>query len=131
GKVRIPRGTDLAFGFTRDPTSGVGGMLEEFAKSQNAVSVFTAYDKRYIGISVGDPREVLSFFDSIANKFIDNGGRLKFNLTGLLEGREGVTTAELRRILKIKSLEKATDFFEKGLPLSGPELEERLAPWRR
>ena len=122
GKIKIPKGTNLAFGFSGD--------LEEFAKSQSAVSVFSAWDKKYIGVPIGDPRELMQVFDSLTDTFINNGGRLKFNLTGIKEGVEGVTTAELRKVLKSPRFEDVTDFFENGKRLTGKALQRRLQPWR-
>jgi hypothetical protein len=73
-----------------------------------------------------------TFFHAITGTFIANGGRLKFNLTGIKTGIEGATTWELRAILKKSSgLEAKTDFFLNGRQLTGAELEAALKPWRQ
>lgn len=64
------------------------------------------------------------------NTFIENGGRIKFDLIGLEQGVEGATTWELRQILGSKRWEKATDFFGNGQELTGAAREEALRPWR-
>jgi hypothetical protein len=51
-------------------------------------------------------------------------------LTGIKEGVEGVTTAELRKVLKSPRFEDVTDFFENGKRLTGKALQRRLQPWR-
>lgn len=62
--------------------------------------------------------------------FIENGGRIKFDLSGLKKGVEGATTWELGQILKNPKWEAATDFFQNGKQLKSPALEEALKPWR-
>ena len=55
----------------------------------------------------------------------------KLNLTGIKTGLEGVTTWELRQILKSDRLLKTNrDFFENGKRLTGNALQSRLEPWR-
>jgi RHS repeat-associated protein len=122
GKVPIPRGTNLAFGFAKT--------LDEFSRSQNAVSVITAWDRKYIQIGVGNFRELQGLFHAIAKTFVDNGGRLKFNLTGIEPGISGATTWELQAILGSGTLRAATDFFRDGAQLAGAELEAALKSWR-
>jgi RHS repeat-associated protein len=122
GTAPIPQGTDLAFGRST--------YLEEFAASQGAVDVFTAWDRGFHRLPVGDLAVLKGEFKNIVDTFIGNGGRIKFNLTGLEQGIEGATTWELRQILGNKGWEAATDFFRNGERLTGTTLEEAVRPWR-
>jgi RHS repeat-associated protein len=122
GTTPIPKGINLAFGFSR--------ALEKFASSQGAVSVFGAFEKGYLRIAVGMRRELEHTFHAIVDTFVKNGGRIKFDLTGLEPGKEGATTWELRQILKRKDWEAATDVLREGKQLAGAAREEALQPWR-
>jgi len=122
GTTPIPKGTNLAFGFSPS--------LENFAESQNAVSVFKAWEKSFLRINVGMFRELQQTFGAIVDTFLKNGGRIKFDLTGLQQGIEGATTWELRKILGSKLWEAGTDFFRDGKQLTGAALKEALKPWR-
>jgi hypothetical protein len=122
GTTPIPHGTNLAFGFSPS--------LEKFAESQNAVSVFKAWEKSFLRINVGIFKELQQTFGAIVDTFIKNGGRIKFDLTGLQQGIEGATTWELRKILGSKLWEAGTDFFRNGKQLTGDALKEALKPWR-
>lgn len=66
-----------------------------------------------------------------ASTFIDNGGRLKFNLQGMEAGIEGVTTWELRTVLQNEWLLSKTDFYLGDALISGDALTEALRPWRQ
>ncbi len=125
GTTPIPKGTNLALAFSTS--------LEKFAESQNAVSVFGAHKKGFLGVPVGNTKELMATFDAIVNTFTQNGGRIKFDLTGLVRDYKdfSVTGWELGRILKTKAFEAATDFFRNGERLTGATLEEALKPWRR
>jgi hypothetical protein len=129
GKRRIPTGTNLALGLTYELT-GPGSPLEKFAASENAVTAFGAYDNNYIG-NILAPYVFKGKFAEVAETFISNGGRLKFDLTGILRNTEGMTTFELRTILQSDRLEKATDFFLNGDRLTGAALQSTLAHWRQ
>ncbi len=97
------KGTNLAL--------GLSDSLEKFSASQGAASVFGAWDKGFLQIPFLATRTVFeSKFAAIMDTFIQNGGRIKFDLTGLKQGIEGVTTWELRQILGAKRWEAATDF---------------------
>jgi hypothetical protein len=122
GTTPIPKGTNLSFGFSK--------FLDKFSASQNAVSVFDAFDKKFLQVRLGDPEVLMGEFGRIVDTFIQNGGRIKFNLTGLEEGIKGVTTWELSQILGNKRWEAATDFFRNGQRLIGDALKEALKPWR-
>ncbi|MEZ4360257.1 MAG: hypothetical protein R3B48_08760 [Kofleriaceae bacterium] len=68
-------------------------------------------------------------FPDIVDAFVQNGGRIKFNLSELtLES--GVTVFELRHIMSSPKLMAATDFFLDGELLQGAKLEATLKPWR-
>jgi len=125
GTTPIPEGTNLAFGFSTS--------LEKFAESQGAVSGFGAHRNGFLGIPIADSRVLRQFFDAVANTFIKNGGRIAFDLTGLVRDymEFSVTGWELTRILKTKAFEAATDFFRNGERLTGAALEEALKPWRQ
>src|ERR1044071_2297759 len=84
GQVPIPPKTSLALGLSET--------LEAFAESQKSVSVFGAWAKKYIQIPIGDLRTLKQFFHAISEAFLQTGGRLKFDLTGLKVGLEGATT---------------------------------------
>jgi RHS repeat-associated protein len=123
GAKPIPVGTNLALSLPET--------LEAFAKAQDsAVSVFGAWDREYLGAAIGNVKEFKGLFHRISATFIANGGRLKFNLTGIKAGLEGTTTWELQQILKSPELEKSADFFLNGVQLTGAKLEEALKPWR-
>ncbi|MCE9671793.1 hypothetical protein LY474_28695 [Myxococcus stipitatus] len=98
--------------------------------SQSSVSVFAAWDKGFLRIPLGAERVVFeSKFAAIVDTFIENGGRTKFELTGLQHGIEGVTTWELREILGTK-LGSGHRLFRNGERLTGDALEEAVKPWR-
>ncbi|HWU87107.1 MAG TPA: hypothetical protein VN253_07525 [Kofleriaceae bacterium] len=122
GKVPIPPGTNLAL--------GLHGNLEAFAEAQKAVSVVGAWERKLIGVAVGDAGILKSFFTRITTAFALAGGRIKFNLTALKAGIEGATPWELKQILKSDSLLARTDFYLNGVKLTGKKLEEALKPWR-
>ncbi|RKG52236.1 hypothetical protein D7X30_34160 [Corallococcus sp. AB011P] len=124
GTTPIPKGTNLALGLSET--------LDKFSASQGAVSVFGAWDKGFLRIPFLAQREVfMSKFATIVDTFIENGGRIKFDLTGLDPAiKGGVTEWELLQILGTKRWEAATDFFRQGERLTGAALEEALKPWR-
>jgi RHS repeat-associated protein len=121
GKVPVPKGTHFALG--RSET------LEEFAESKGAVSIFGAYDRKYFS-AAADPDIFKNQFGELVDTFIQNGGRIKFNVTGMVGGVESVTSWELQQILRSGTWRAKTDFFENGRQLTGRRLERRLAPWR-
>jgi hypothetical protein len=124
GKVPVPRGTHFALGRNE--------ALEEFAKSKGAVSIFGAYDLKYFN-AAADPAIFKNQFGELVDTFIKNGGRIKFNLTGMVGGSrhmKTVTSWELQQILGSNTWRAATDFFDEGVDLTGQALERRLAPWR-
>lgn len=122
GRTPIPKGTSLALGLSKQ--------LETFAESKGAVSVFGAWDKGYHGLPIADDTVLKGNFADIVGAFTENGGRVKFDLTGLETGIEGVTTWELRQVLGNSKWEAATDFFRDGERLSGEALEQAVKPWR-
>ncbi|MEW5885008.1 MAG: hypothetical protein AB1725_12420, partial [Armatimonadota bacterium] len=122
GTTAIPSGTNLAFGFARH--------LDDFEKSQGAVSVFSAWELGYHQLPVGQLSVLKGNFSNIVNAFVGNGGRIKFDLTGLKPGIEGATSWELRQILGNPQWEVAADFFRNGEQVTGTALEEALKPWR-
>ena len=123
GKNPIPKGTSFAL--------GMGKTLARFTASlKSAVNIGTAYDLNYVRGWFADPEVFRGAFPELLNTFIENGGRIKFDLTGLSPLQEGMTTWELRGILKSETWTTATDFFLDGRPLTGSKLEAALKPWR-
>lgn len=121
GVTPIPQGTNLALGFSRS--------LDEFATSKNAVSIMTAWDKGFHKVPMGNIYELKQFFGDITSTFVRNGGRIKFNLSGLRSGMEGATTWELRQVLKSARLKGVTDFYLDGKRLTGDALAKALGAW--
>ncbi|HEY5814293.1 MAG TPA: RHS repeat-associated core domain-containing protein, partial [Terrimicrobiaceae bacterium] len=122
GKIKMPKKTHLALGRNE--------ALEKFAESQGAVSIFGAYEKQYF-VAAADPSVFKGQFAGIADLFTKNGGRIKFNLTGMdAKLKDTVTSWELQQILKSDALKSKTDFFENGKKLTGKKLRERLDQWR-
>lgn len=128
GTNPIPVGTNLALGLSK--------FLEQFtgrlrAGGDAAVDAGDAYDAGYFNnLRLSDVSTIGANISKLARAFIENGGRLKFNLEGLESGKAGITTGELRAILKDPYLESHTDFFVDEGPLRGPDLASMLKPWR-
>jgi RHS repeat-associated protein len=131
GKNKIPTGTNLALGLTDQD-------MDKFAESQKAITVWNAYDSQYIGGKIGTENQLMAVFNEITTTFVDNGGRIKFNLTGLDPNYSGpnagrATVRELGRILTDPTGKffPATDFFLNGQPLQNEALKKALEPWRK
>lgn len=124
GTEPIPPRTNLALGLSKTVNAFASSI-----KGDGAVSVWQAWNKSFLGFMVGNVKEFMGLFHEVANTFIANGGRLKFDLTGVLTSEEGVTTWELRQILKSPELRAKTDFFRDGHQLTGPQLKAGLKPW--
>lgn len=121
GTTPIPNNTNIAL--------GLGSKLENFANTKDAISLWTAWDKGYHRIAIQDVGVFRGHFGNFINAFTKGGGRVKFNLTGLNAGIEGVTTWELRQILRNNKWRASTDFFRDGERLTDAALEEALGPW--
>jgi RHS repeat-associated protein len=121
GTTPIPRGTHFALGRHE--------ILEEFASKQGAVSIRGAYDRRFFQ-AAADPQIFTHQFGGLVDTFMQNGGRIKFNLSGMVGGLDTVTSWELSEILKNPAWRRMTDFYDQGKKLTGPALTRRLAPWR-
>lgn len=120
----VPKGTHLALGRRE--------VLEEFASRRGAVSVFGAYDRKYFQ-AAADSDTFMKQFPGLMDMFIQNGGRIKFNVTGMVGGfikTSEVSDRELREVLKNPAWRRKTDFYDQGKKLTGQALKERLAPWR-
>lgn len=126
GSEKIPKGTNLALGMDSQG-------LDAFARQTQAITAMTAYDRKYVVFGIAED-DFMGVFDGIAAEFIANGGRLKFNLTGLdpnFAGAGRATARELGRIVRNPAFESATDFFENGVQITDPAtLTQRLAPFR-
>lgn len=128
GEKPIPVGMNLSFGLTK--------FLERFTKAFDkagdaTVDAFEAYDAKYYkSLRFNDPSIIGDSVGQLGRAFIENGGRIKFNLEGLEPGQTGITTGELQAILKDPLLESNTDFYVGGKLLTGAELASKLKPWR-
>jgi hypothetical protein len=126
--VAMPRGMNLALGLERH--------LDDFTEAlnnsgQQSVNVFGAYDRGYFAAMLNERAVVTSELTRISRLVIDNGGRLKFNVQGLVHGPTGITVAELEAILANSTLESSTDFYLGARELDGQELKGILRPWRK
>jgi len=129
GKVPIPKGTNLTLGLSKH-LFGFTSALKQAGIA--AVNVFSGYDAGYFNVGLMEISSVAADLTRLADAIIKNGGRLKFNLEGVVDpALKTVTNAELETILKNPKLEAATDFFEGGKPLTGDALAARLKPWRK
>jgi hypothetical protein len=97
---------------------------------RTTVSVVDAWDAGYLKGILSDPEIFKGMFPDIVNAFIENGGRLKFNLDTLDPSFAGVTEWELRTVLSSKKLTNNTDFFQGGRQLSGAALADALRPFK-